>query len=126
MGMEEFNVLEKTTDEEKQNKRSINKNNFMYIIREIFHLQFGRYREAKALIDEGMQKKLLLQPPGFRVLTDFTGEGYRLILELPYATLTDYETGIGKELSGTGWAAWYEKFKSLIRYSEREILKQVI
>lgn len=75
----------------------------MYIIRVIFHLQFGRYREAKTLIDEGMQKHLLLQPSGSRILTDFTGEGYRLIIELPYATLADYEADLKKELGGTGW-----------------------
>jgi hypothetical protein len=98
----------------------------MYIIREIFHLQFGRYRDAKTLLDEGMQKHLLLQPSGSRVLTDFTGEGYRLIIELPYATLADYEADLKKELSGTGWKEWYEKFKTLIRFSEREILKQVM
>ncbi len=98
----------------------------MYIVREIFHLQFGRYRDAKALIDEAMQKNLLLQPSGSRILTDFTGEGYRLIIELPYATLADYETDLKKELGGTGWKDWYEKFKTLVRYSEREILKQVM
>ena len=98
----------------------------MYIIREIFHLQFGRYREAKALLDEGMQKHLLLQPSGSRILTDFTGEGYRLIIELPYKTLADYEADLKKELGGPGWKEWYEKFKTLMRYSEREILKQVM
>jgi len=98
----------------------------MYIIREIFHLQFGRYREAKALIDEAIHNHLLLQPPGNRVLTDFTGEGYRLIIELPYATLAEYETDLKKELTGTGWKEWSERFKVITRYSEREILKQVI
>lgn len=98
----------------------------MYIVREIFHLQFGRYREAKALLDEGMQKHLLLQPHGSRVLTDFTGEGYRLILELPYSSLAEYEADLKKELGGSGWKEWYEKFKALMRYSEREILKQVM
>lgn len=97
----------------------------MYIVREIFHLQFGRYREAKTLIDEALQKHLLLQPSGSRILTDFTGEGYRLIIELPYATLADYEADLKKELGGTGWKEWYEKFKPLMRFSEREILKQV-
>jgi hypothetical protein len=98
----------------------------MYIVREIFHLQFGRYREAKALIDEGMQKHLLLQPSGSRILTDFTGEGYRLIIELPYLTLADYEADLKRELGGSGWKEWYEKFKALMRFSEREILKQVM
>lgn len=63
----------------------------MFIVREIFHLQFGRYKEAKTLIDEGIQNQLLLQPPGMRILTDFTGEGYRLIIELPYASLAGCE-----------------------------------
>ena len=98
----------------------------MYIVREIFHLQFGRYREAKALIDEGLQKQLLLQPSGSRILTDFTGEGYRLILELPYPSLAAYEEDLKKELGGEGWKEWYEQFKELMRYSEREILKQVM
>lgn len=98
----------------------------MYIVREIFHLEFGRYRDAKALLDEGMQQHLLLQPSGSRVLTDFTGEGYRLIIELPYPTLAGYEADLKKELDGTGWKEWYVKFKPLVRYSEREILKQVM
>ncbi len=98
----------------------------MYIIREIFHLRFGRYREAKNLLDEAMQKHLLLQPSGTRILTDFTGEGYRLIIELPYGNLADYEKDLKKELGGSDWTAWYEKFKSLVRSSEREILKQVM
>jgi hypothetical protein len=97
----------------------------MYIVREIFHLHFGRYREAKALFDEGVKKNLLLQPPGSRLLTDFTGEGYRFIIELPYATLADYEADLKKEMGGSGWKEWYESFKALVRYSEREILKQV-
>jgi hypothetical protein len=98
----------------------------MYIIREIFHLQFGRYKDAKTLIDEALDKHLLLQPAGSRILTDFTGQGYRLIIELPYETLAGYETDLHKELGGSGWKDWYEKFKPLIRYSEREILKQVL
>ena len=97
----------------------------MFIVREIFHLQFGRYRDVKGLIDEALQKHLLLQPSGSRILTDFTGEGYRLILELPYTTLADYEADLKKELGGSGWKEWYERFKTLVRYSEREILKQV-
>lgn len=97
----------------------------MYIVREIFHLHFGRYKDAKALIDEAKQKQLLLQPPGFRMLTDFTGEGYRLILELPYATLAEYEADLKKELSGSGWKEWYEQFKQLVKSSEREILREI-
>ena len=97
----------------------------MYIVREIFHLHFGKYKDAKTLTDEAIAKGLLQQPPGSRILTDFTGEGYRLIFELPYSTLADFEGDLKRELGAADWKEWYEKFKPLIRFSEREILKQV-
>ena len=97
----------------------------MYIVREIFHLHFGRYKEASAMIKEAIEKNLLLQPTGMRFLTDFTGTGYRLIVELPYPTLADYESDLKNELAGSGWPEWYDRFKQLVRSSEREILKQV-
>ena len=97
----------------------------MYIIREIFHLHFGRYKEASAMIKEAIEKNLLIQPTGMRFLTDFTGKGYRFIVELPYPTLAEYESDLKKELGGSGWPEWYERFKQLVQHSEREILKQV-
>jgi hypothetical protein len=97
----------------------------MYLVREIFHLHFGKYKEAKSLTDEAIAKKLLHQPPGSRILTDFTGEAYRLIFELPYSSLADFEEDLKRELSATDWKNWYEKFKPLVRFSEREILKLI-
>jgi len=97
----------------------------MYIVREIFQLQFGRYKEAKALIDKGLKEGVLTPPAGSRILTDFTGEGYRLILESPYRSLGDFETDMQKEMRSSGWHEWYDQFKMLIRNSDREILKQI-
>jgi len=97
----------------------------MYIVREIFHLQFGRYKDAKALIDEATTNGLMPQTAGNRVLTDFTGESYRLIFESSYAALADFENELTKEMSTADWKQWYEKFKVLVRHSEREILKQI-
>jgi hypothetical protein len=97
----------------------------MYVVREIFHLQFGRYREAKALFDQMAQAGVMNLPAGSRILTDFTGEGYRLIMESPYAGMADFEAELKKELGGADWQQWYEKFKPLVRYSEREILKVI-
>lgn len=97
----------------------------MYIVREIFYLQFGRYKEAKVLIDEANQGGLLPQSKNNRFLTDFTGAGYRLIFESSYATLADFEKELTRDMSTAEWQKWYEKFKVLISHSEREILKQV-
>jgi hypothetical protein len=98
----------------------------MFIVREIFYLQFGRYKDAKALTDEAIGNGILTLPAGGRILTDFTGESYRLIIEFPYPTLADFETDLTKELNAELWKAWYEKFKPLVKSSEREILKQII
>lgn len=96
----------------------------MYIVREIFHLQFGRFKEAKALIDEALQKGLLALPNA-RFLSDFTGAGYRIIFESSYKSLAEFEKELTKEMSGNVWKIWYENFKPLIHHSEREILKQI-
>ena len=97
----------------------------MFIIREIFYLQFGRFKDAKALVDEATTAGLITLPPGGRILTDFTGEGYRFILEMPYPSLAAFETDLAREMSAEAWKEWYEKFKLLVRHSEREILKQI-
>jgi vacuolar-type H+-ATPase subunit C/Vma6 len=97
----------------------------MFIVREIFHLQFGKYKEAKALTDEAISNGILKFNAGARILTDFTGGGYRLIFESSYSTLADFETDLAKELNAELWKAWYEKFKPLVRSSEREILKEI-
>lgn len=97
----------------------------MYIVREIFYLQFGRYKEAKALIDEAEKIGLIPQSTGNRILTDFTGTGYRLILESTHASLSDFEKELAKEMGGADWKQWYEKFKATVNHSEREILKLI-
>lgn len=97
----------------------------MFIVREIFYLQFGRFKEAKALTDEATKSGLMKQTETGRILTDFTGESYRLIFESSHKTLADFESDLGKEMNAAAWKDWYEKFKPLVRHSEREILKQI-
>lgn len=97
----------------------------MYIIRDIFYLKFGHYREVKALLDKALTSQFLPQHPGARVLTDFTGKAYRLIMEQPAPSLADYEKGLQQELSHPDWKSWYEEFKQHVEASEREILKQI-
>lgn len=97
----------------------------MYIVREIFHLHFGRFREAKALMDQAFQQGIMPQRPNNRMLSDFTGDSYRLIFESSFATLGEFEAELARDMGGADWKGWYEKFKTLVRHSEREILKVV-
>ena len=97
----------------------------MYIVRDIFHLQFGHYREAKELLDEAFKKELMPEIPGGRILTDFTGDAYRLIFELPFNSLAEYEQTLTGNINQNAWQEWYKKFKPHVIRSYREILKQV-
>ena len=55
----------------------------MYIVREIFYLQFGRYKEAKVLIDEANQGGLLPQSKNKYLKAD-TNLGVKLLLNTTY------------------------------------------
>jgi hypothetical protein len=98
----------------------------MYIVRDIFHLKFGHYKDAKALMDEVVQKGLLKDMNNAHVLTDFTGDAYRLILESSFDSLAEYEQSLTGSMGQADWQQWYTKFKEQVDHGHREILKQVI
>jgi hypothetical protein len=95
----------------------------MYIVRDIFQLRFGAYKEAKALLDEAYSKGLLPDAKSARVLSDFTGDSYRLVFEEGYDSLADYEKALTGSMDKADWKKWYDKFKQYVEYSHREILK---
>jgi hypothetical protein len=98
----------------------------MYIIRDIFHLKFGQYKDAKALLDEAYSHGLLPDAKSSRVLTDFTGESYRLIFEEGFDTLAEYEVSLSGSIQKPEWKKWYDKFKTHVSSSHREMLKQIM
>jgi hypothetical protein len=98
----------------------------MYIVRDVFQLRFGVYKEAKALLDEAYSKGLLPDAKSARVLSDFTGDSYRLIFEEGHDSLAEYEKSLTESMGKTEWKKWYEKFKQHVQSSHREILKQVM
>ncbi len=98
----------------------------MYIIRDIFRLRFGHYKEAKALLDEAYSKGLLPDAKSSRILSDFTGDSYRLIFEEGYDSLSDYEKSLAESMDKSNWKKWYTKFKEHVESSHREILKVVL
>ena len=98
----------------------------MYIIRDIFQLRFGAFKEAKALLEEAYSKGLLPDAKSARVLSDFTGDSYRLIFEEGHDTLAAYEQSLTESMNKANWKKWYENFKQHVVSSHREILKQVM
>ena len=98
----------------------------MYIVRDIFHLKFGHYRDAKELLDVAMKDNLMPQAKMQRVLSDFTGDAYRLIFEEGYDSLAEYEGSLISSMRTDEWQKWYKKFKEHVESSHREILKVVM
>ncbi len=97
----------------------------MYIVREIFRLKFGHYRDAKSLVDEAVSKKMFTMTSHTRLLTDFTGPSYRMIFESGFETLDAFEKNLAAEMTGGNWHEWYHRFKRHVETSEREILNLV-
>jgi hypothetical protein len=98
----------------------------MYIVRDIYCLKFGHYGEAKKLLDEAYSHGLLPDAKASRILTDFTGDSYRLILEEGFDSLADYEKSMAGWTQKPAWKKWYERFKAQVESSHREILRQIM
>ncbi len=97
----------------------------MYVVRDVFQLQFGRARDAK---DSVAQFAGLLEENGYgpvRILTDFTGPSYRLILEFSVESLATYEERLTALMTGDNWRGVYQEFSSYVASSYREIMKTV-
>ena len=97
-----------------------------YLVRDCFRLKFGKFREAKQLLQEGFEKGIMPEAKNSRVLSDFTGDAYRLVFEEGFDSLEAYEHSLNNSMKGEEWQQWYEKFKPLVESSHREILKQVM
>jgi hypothetical protein len=89
-------------------------------------LKFGEFRKAKTLLEEAFDKDLMPQAEHTRVLSDFTGDAYRLVFEEGFNSLADYEESLSSGMKAEEWQEWYGKFKPLVEKSHREILKQVL
>ena len=96
----------------------------MYIIRDIFHLKFGHFRDVKSLIERALRDNLLPQAKSIRILTDFTGDSYRLILEEGQESLGEFEQALGASMFKDPWQDWYKEFREHVQSSHREILKE--
>jgi len=97
----------------------------MIVIRNIFNLKFGKAKEAKALLKEGIE---IAGDQGFnesRILTDLTGDSYRLILEFEFKSLSDWENSMKQGRGEEEWQKWYQKFVPFVDRASREILNVV-
>ena len=94
----------------------------MIIVRNVFHLKFGKTKEALALLKEGiaLQKRAGVEM-NQRLMTDVVGRYYTLVLELTAPNLAALEANMPKVMGDKNWHAVYEKFSALVDSGHREI-----
>ncbi|HUQ97137.1 MAG TPA: ester cyclase [Chitinophagaceae bacterium] len=97
-----------------------------FVTRDVFRLKYGHFKEVKALLEDAAKKDLMPGGKNQRVLSDFTGEAYRLVLEEGFDSLSDYEKTLTSGMHKAEWQQWYEQFKPHVESGYREILRQVL
>jgi len=92
----------------------------MFVERNIFHLKFGMAKQAVTLWKDYLQMASTLDKGiHARLLTDLTGRGYSIILELSYETYAELEPAKCLLTQKEGWKDFYQQFIPLCEYSER-------
>lgn len=97
----------------------------MIQVREVFHVQFGRAKEAVALTREGIAIEEANGGAPTRLLTDLTGDYYTLVMESEFPDLATFEAGLQQAMQTPEFRAWYPKFAALMNGGRREIYRVV-
>jgi hypothetical protein len=94
----------------------------MILVRNVFHLKFGKAREAIAILKDGLAiQKKLTSDMSTRLLTDLTGDFYTIVLELTAPNLASLESTQPRIMGDKEWQANYQKLVSLVESGHREI-----
>jgi hypothetical protein len=77
------------------------------------------------MMDEAMKMNMFPESKGNRVLSDFTGDAYRLIMETSFDSLSDFEKELSRDMGKPEFQEWYKKFIEHVNSGHREILKVI-
>ncbi len=95
----------------------------MFVVRDVFNLKYGMFKEAMASIRQAVQQGLLPEKD-VRILSDFTGDAYRLIMESSVESLAAYEKEMNEGMKDPRFQEFYSVFKTYVASGHREILRQ--
>src|SRR3954453_2093962 len=96
----------------------------MYVERNLFHLKFCSSRQAILLWKEYLEKAHNRDSSlRMRLLTDITGRGYTIVLELLYPDYQHLEPATCPLTKQEGWKDFYQQFIAVCEYSERTQFK---
>jgi hypothetical protein len=93
----------------------------MILVRNSFQLKFGKAKDAKAVMKDGMKN---LTAPGLiehRAYMDLTGPFYTLVLENTWDSMGAFEKALADMGTNKAWQEWYSKLLPLVESGHREI-----
>ena len=96
----------------------------MIVVRDIFHVKFGKAKEATAHLKDGVAifKSIGFGALGIRILSEVAGEPYyTFILETTFESVAAWEQSHAAVHGSEEWRAWYQKVIPWIDSGERKI-----
>ncbi|HET6266180.1 MAG TPA: hypothetical protein VFG11_00555 [Acidobacteriota bacterium] len=98
----------------------------MILVRNVFHLKFGKAKDGIALFKEGLAiNKRLGYGGNARILTDAVSRFYTLVYETTHDSLSELEEGSKKMSESDEWKSWYQKVIALVNNGYREVFNIV-
>ena len=98
--------------------------NPMYVERNEFHLKFGASKEAVSMWKEYLDRvHARYKNIRARLMTDVSGQGYTLVLEIYYATFAEAEPAVCRLTHQEDWKDFYEKFIPFCESTNRTYYK---
>jgi len=98
----------------------------MILVRDVFRARFGKGGEAVAVLKEGVGliRRLGASRGGEpRLLTDFAGPFFTMVLETTHASLAEYEQGLKDLTASAEFPAWYATVVPVMEGGHREVLE---
>jgi len=95
----------------------------MVRVRDVFQIHPEHMREVKSAVLDMRDLGKRMGYPQMRVLTDFIGEYYTLVLESDYPSLNEWEQALTKSFGDKEWQTKYGRIRPMVRGGRREIFQ---
>ena len=93
----------------------------MILVRDVFHLKYGKAKEAVALWKKAVNLMNKQSTGNYRIMTDLVGTYYTIVLEGTYNSLSDFDKENKGHSSTQEWEAIYAQIVPLINDGYRDI-----
>lgn len=93
----------------------------MIVVRDVMRMKFGKAKDVKALMREFNKMMPKADRKKGRILFDYIGPAYTMVLEWTYENLTDFEKRMSSDMGNEDWGKWYQRFIPLMESSYREV-----